>query len=125
MLDSAGRQIGTHRGQHHFTVGQRRGLPVATGVPLYVLDKHETRVTVGPREALRSSRVALRDVRLRRHAGRVDRVKLRYRQQPIAARLAEGDVLELEKPASRPAPGQIACLLDGELVVGWGTIARR
>ena len=60
----------------------------------------------------------------------MDRVKLRYRSEPIAARIREapGDArsltVELDEPADAVAPGQIACLMDGEIVVGWGTIAR-
>jgi tRNA-uridine 2-sulfurtransferase len=56
--------LGRHDGIIHFTVGQRRGLGVAAGHPLYVvrLDAAMRRVVVGPREALRTSRMALRDV---------------------------------------------------------------
>jgi len=56
--------LGTHSGIIHFTVGQRRGLGLATGTPLYVvrLDAERRRVVVGPREALRMSRIALRDI---------------------------------------------------------------
>jgi tRNA U34 2-thiouridine synthase MnmA/TrmU len=59
-------------------------------------------------------------------------VKLRYRGAPLNARLS-GDPpagrhghlkIELAEPASGVAPGQLACLMDGELVLGWGTIAR-
>ena len=56
--------IGRHDGIIHFTVGQRKGLGVAAGHPLYVvqLDAATRRVIVGPREALRRSRMQLRDV---------------------------------------------------------------
>jgi tRNA-uridine 2-sulfurtransferase len=56
--------LGHHDGIIHFTVGQRRGLGVATGSPLYVvrLDALSRRVVVGPREALRTSRIRLRDI---------------------------------------------------------------
>jgi tRNA-uridine 2-sulfurtransferase len=64
IVDLAGRVIGRHDGIIHFTVGQRRGLGVAAGHPLYVvqLDAATRRVIVGPREALRRSRMQLRDV---------------------------------------------------------------
>src|SRR6201991_1022620 len=60
----SGRVIGRHDGIIHFTVGQRRGLGVAAGHPLYVvqLDAAARRVVVGPRDALRTSRMTLRDV---------------------------------------------------------------
>ena len=59
-------------------------------------------------------------------------MKLRYRSRPLSGQLT-GDLApgrhrqmraELAEPAEGPAPGQLACLLDGELVIGWGTIAR-
>jgi tRNA-uridine 2-sulfurtransferase len=64
IVDLEGRVLGRHDGIIHFTVGQRRGLGVATGSPLYVvrLDAASRRVVVGPREALRTSRIRLRDV---------------------------------------------------------------
>ena len=91
IVDQEGRVLGRHRGQHRFTVGQRKGLGIASGEPLYVVDKdaQSNRVVVGPREALQSSRVTLRNARLRREGARVDRVKLRYRSRPLAARVVE------------------------------------
>jgi tRNA-specific 2-thiouridylase len=64
IVDLNGRVLGRHDGIIHFTVGQRRGLGVATGSPLYVvrLDAAARRVIVGPREALRTSRIRLRNV---------------------------------------------------------------
>ena len=64
IVDLEGRVLGRHEGIIHFTVGQRRGLGVATGSPLYVvrLDAALRRVVVGPREALRTTRIRLRDV---------------------------------------------------------------
>jgi tRNA-specific 2-thiouridylase len=134
MTDSSGAVLGRHRGQHHFTVGQRRGLGLATGAPLYVLDKdaQSNRVTVGPAAALRTDRVRLRAVRLHRPAEDVDRVKLRYRSKPLPARLIEGPdagadrraELRLGELADAAVPGQVACLMAGDHVVGWGTIGR-
>jgi tRNA-specific 2-thiouridylase len=135
IVNQNGDVLGHHSGQHRFTVGQRRGLRIpATGDPLYVLDKdpETNRVIVGPRRALQTTTVPVRHVRLHRDGARVDRVKLRYRSRPIQCRLA-GDpgpgthaalTLDLEEPVDGAAPGQLACLLDGDLVVGWGTIAR-
>jgi tRNA-specific 2-thiouridylase len=134
LIDLGGTEIGRHQGQHRFTVGQRRGLGLAGGEPLYVVDKDagSGAVTVGPLSALRTERVAVRGARLRRDGARVDRVKLRYRSRPVKARLAEPVAagmhrrldVELEEPVDGAAPGQLACLMDGDLVVGWGTIIR-
>jgi tRNA-uridine 2-sulfurtransferase len=134
IVDRQGAVLGEHRGQHLFTVGQRRGLGVANGEPLYVLDKDaaSNRVVVGHRGDLAAERVRLRGVRLHRDGGRVDRVKLRYRAAPLAGRVDDAltpghhreVTVDLPDGVEGPAPGQLACLLDGDLVVGWGTIAR-
>jgi tRNA-uridine 2-sulfurtransferase len=64
IVDLDGHIIGRHQGIIHFTVGQRRGLGIASAAPLYVvrLDAERRRVVVGPREALRMDRILLRDV---------------------------------------------------------------
>ncbi len=134
VVDSRGRVLAHHQGQDRFTVGQRRGLGIARSEPMYVLDKDaaSNRVVVGPRAALRATRVQVRAARLHRPGDRVDRVKLRYRSKPLRARLAEelpaGShrrlAIDLEQAVDGAAPGQLACLMDGELVVGWGTITR-
>jgi tRNA-specific 2-thiouridylase len=132
IVGSDGAVLGSHLGQHRFTVGQRRGIGIHSAAPLYVLHKDgdSGRVTVGARAELRADRVAIRAVRLHRSGARVDGVKLRYRQRSLRARLI-GDpdagrhrslAIELQDPADGAAPGQLACLMDGELVVGWGTI---
>jgi tRNA-uridine 2-sulfurtransferase len=132
LIDAAGRHLGEHRGHHNFTVGQRRGIGLAAPEPLYVLstDADSNRVVVGPRSQLATRRVLVRSATLRRDGSRVDRVKLRYRSRPLACALdpvAPGEHPELEialaEPAFGVAPGQTACLMDGDLVVGHGTIA--
>jgi tRNA-uridine 2-sulfurtransferase len=131
LVDADGRVLGRHRGFHNFTVGQRRGIGIGGGAPLYVLrtDARSNRVVVGGREELARRRVRVRDALLRRPGDRVDRVRLRYRSRPIdcevnapAGRHREL-WLELAEPARGVAPGQTACLMDGEMVVGHATIA--
>jgi tRNA-specific 2-thiouridylase len=126
IVDRGGRSLGRHRGHHHFTVGQRRGLGVGggTGDPLYVLatDPRANTVTVGPREALAQRRVAVRGVRLHRDEAAVARVKLRYRSRAVPCRLAGGEV-ELLEPFDAAAPGQTAVFFaDDDAVVGVATI---
>jgi tRNA-specific 2-thiouridylase len=131
IVDRFGRRIGRHRGHQNFTVGQRRGLGVGGGEPLYVLatDPARNRVVAGPRPELAMRRVRLREVVLRRDGAQVDRVKLRYRSRPIGCALQATAGhhrelwLELEEPAYGVAPGQTACLMDGDLVIGHATIA--
>jgi len=132
LVDARGRVLGRHRGHHNYTVGQRRGLGLGGGERLYVLatEPRANRVVVGPRAALAAGAIALERVTLARPGARVDRVKLRYRSeaQPCAPlpEAAAGRhaalALELREPAYGVAPGQTACLMDGELIVGWGTI---
>ncbi|HEV3000006.1 MAG TPA: tRNA 2-thiouridine(34) synthase MnmA [Solirubrobacteraceae bacterium] len=127
IVDAAGRQLGRHRGHHHFTVGQRRGLGVGggTGEPLYVLatDPRANTVTVGPRDALATARVPVRGVRLHRAEDDVARVKLRYRSRAVGCRL-NGDEVELLEPFAGAAPGQTAVFLGADdAVIGVGTIA--
>jgi tRNA-specific 2-thiouridylase len=131
IVDLDGRVLGRHGGQRNFTVGQRRGLGVSGAEPLFVLakDARSGRVTVGPRRALATRRVRVHQARLHRPAAVVDRVKLRYRQDPIPCRAVEGGdgrlELQLERDAHAVAPGQTACLMRGEAVVGAGVIAAR
>jgi tRNA-specific 2-thiouridylase len=134
IRDRNGHELGRHRGAYRFTVGQRRGLGVAAPKPLYVLDVDPSAnaVTVGTIEELQTSTVRLVGVRLLRDASEVDRVKLRYRNTPTMCSVAGSAPagrhrelrVELENPVDGAAPGQVACLMRGETVVGWATIAR-
>jgi tRNA-uridine 2-sulfurtransferase len=129
IVDRSGRNVGRHRGQHLFTIGQRKGLGVAAEEPLYVLakDRAANTVTVGTRAQLATTEVAVRDAVLHRPDVEVDRVKLRYRTKPVACRVRAGDdgrlALKLTEPVDGAAPGQLACLMRGEVIVGHGTIA--
>lgn len=129
VVDRSGRSLGRHKGHQRFTVGQRRGLGIAAEDPLYVLakDARENRVVVGPRSELTVRRVQLRRPVLHREPGRVNRVKLRYRSAPVGCSLDPGPedaaTLTLERPVEAVAPGQTACLMDGDSIVGWATIA--
>jgi tRNA-specific 2-thiouridylase len=133
IVSVGGEVLGRHDGHERYTVGQRRGLGVAAPEPLYVVDKDpkRNRVTVGPRAALATTRVGLFEGLLHRPAASVDHVKLRYRSAPVACRI-DGDLpagsharmsLTLDSPVDAPAPGQVACLMSGERVVGCATIA--
>jgi tRNA-specific 2-thiouridylase len=129
IVDAGGAVLGRHDGQHRFTVGQRRGLGVTSAEPLYVLakDAETNRVTVGPRAALRTTTVRLREARLHRPAQSITHVRLRYHARALLceARPIDDDEIELElaEPAEAVAPGQLACLMHDDCVVGEGTIA--
>ncbi len=132
LLDRSGRAIGRHRGHHHFTVGQRRGIRVSAEEPLYVLatDAVANTVTVGSRSELLARGVRLRDATLHRGGSEVDAVRLRYRSRPVPARLTAAGTgrhaelwVELGEDFAGVSPGQAAVLLRGETIVGHGTIA--
>jgi tRNA-specific 2-thiouridylase len=125
IVDIDGRVLGQHNGIIHFTVGQRRGLGVATGSPLYVvrLDAERRRVIVGPREALRMSRIALRDVNwigdgdieTALAARREVFVKVRSTRPPQAAWLSSangGYEVELADGEHGVSPGQACVFYD-------------
>ena len=132
LVTSDGRVIGEHDGIHNFTVGQRKGLGVATGSPLYVIQiKGDAgQVVVGGREelyskTLRAKRVNLISVAEIDAPMRVT-VKIRHRHDPAPAtleRAGEGEVLVTFDEAQRAVtPGQAAVLYDGDVVVGGGWI---
>jgi len=128
IVDADGRELGRHGGFWRFTPGQRKGLGVSSGEPLYALrsEPQKNRVVVGPRAALAVTEL---EVRGTLHAP-VERAeaKLRYRSPAVAARVRPADGgfrLELEQPVYGVAPGQAAVLYDGDgTVVGCGTIVR-
>jgi tRNA-uridine 2-sulfurtransferase len=134
ILDGHGAVLGEHAGAHLLTVGQRHGLGISAREPLYVLatDARANTVTVGPRRELLAPEIAVRELTLHRDGGCVDGVRVRAHGRLRSARLAGGlragrharVRVELETPAERTAPGQLACLYAGDLVVGHGTIAR-
>jgi tRNA-uridine 2-sulfurtransferase len=88
-------------------------------------------VTVGPREALTVDRLFVEAVQLHRDATRIDNVKLRYRSNPVACKLTAPlpagryprIEIMLNEPFMAAAPGQVACFMSGDRVVGHGLIA--
>jgi tRNA-uridine 2-sulfurtransferase len=131
VLDRAGRTVGRHRGHHNFTVGQRRGIGVSAPEPLYVLatDAAANTVTVGTRADLEARSVQVRDAVLHRDGARVDSVRLRYHSRALPATVGnaaagrhEALAIELGEEFLGASPGQTAVLMDGETIVGHGTI---
>jgi tRNA-specific 2-thiouridylase len=141
IVDRDGHVLGHHDGIIHFTVGQRRGLGIATGAPLYVvrLDAATRRVVVGPREALRTSRIRLRDINWLGD-GTIEQavenkpevfVKVRSTRPPQPAWLRAGadGGIEVELIASEDgvSPGQACAFYDAAegqaRVLGGGFIA--
>jgi tRNA-specific 2-thiouridylase len=126
IVDLDGKVLGSHSGIIHFTVGQRRGLGIAGGTPLYVvrLDAERRRVVVGPRQALRTTGIVLRDVNWIGD-GDIDEaladdrlevfVKVRSSRPPQAAWLRHGPggyEVELADGEHGVSPGQACVFYD-------------
>ena len=132
MVTTDGKVIGEHAGVHNFTVGQRKGLGVATGSPLYVIQiKNDTRqVVLGKDEQLYSRTLRARRVNLismadLRQPMRVA-VKIRHKHQPAPALIESAGPDEVrvtfDEPQRALTPGQAAVFYDGDIVVGGGWI---
>jgi tRNA-uridine 2-sulfurtransferase len=133
LVTTDGRIIGEHRGIHNFTVGQRKGLGVATGTPLYVIQiKGDARqVVVGTQQALFTRAVCVRSVNFislhdlakPTHVT----VKIRHKHAGASAMIEKTDAGEVlvtfDDPQRAVTPGQAAVFYDGDVVVGGGWIA--
>ncbi|MGH9576649.1 MAG: aminomethyltransferase beta-barrel domain-containing protein, partial [Terriglobales bacterium] len=127
-----GEVLGRHAGVQNFTVGQRKGLGLATGNPLYViaLEGDQRRVVVGSDDELRSNTLRARGLNWisvdELGAPMRVQVKIRHRHQPAAATLEKaGDnevLVTFHEPQRAITPGQAAVFYDGEVVVGGGWI---
>ncbi len=132
FLDVSGKVIGTHRGAVRYTIGQRKGLRIAAGEPIYVVDKdmQQNTVTVGPEKYLYHSALLAKDMNWISVGGIKEPVrckaKTRYRQKEQPATVypaGEGAVkVVFDEPQRAIAKGQAVVLYDGDTVVGGGTI---
>ena len=134
IVDLQGHAIGHHEGVHHFTVGQRKGLRLSVGVPLYVvaIDAAASEVVVGPRSALEARQCTVRDVNW--VSGRVPEaplrveVQIRHRHPAATASVLalgpEAAAVEFDTPQHATTPGQAAVFYDGDEVIGGGWITR-
>jgi len=132
VVDAAGRVLGRHGGVHRFTVGQRRGLGLASTSPLYVLklDADQRRVVVGPRESL--GRDALTASNVNWIAGEAPSgpcrlsARIRHRHPDAPATVTPLDdrraSVRFDDPQVAVTPGQAVVFYDGEVVAGGGWI---
>jgi tRNA-specific 2-thiouridylase len=132
IVEKDGTVLGAHDGIDRFTIGQRKGLGLATGIPLYVvdIDAAGATVTVGPRDALERDTLIASGVNwiggetptspIRAHA------RIRYRHHEAAATIAPlGDDrvrVVFDAPQSAITPGQAAVFFEGDVVLGGGWI---
>ncbi len=132
VIDQDGRVVGQHDGIPHFTIGQRRGLGIAAGVPIYVtrLDARANTVTVGSREHLLKGGLIAENVTILSPEVtppfRAD-AKIRYLHTPAAATIHRHSQttcrVVFDQPQPAPTPGQAVVFYDGDLVIGGGWIA--
>ena len=134
LVTTSGEVIGRHPGVHHFTVGQRRGLGIALGRPMYVveIDAATRRVVLGEENELRRQTCEVRDVnwiaRAKLDSPIETTVKIRYRHEPAAAVVEPVDEntvrVRFDSPQRAVTPGQAAVFYDGDVLVGGGWISR-
>jgi tRNA-specific 2-thiouridylase len=132
ITDRDGRVLGRHDGVHRFTIGQRKGLGLSTGVPLYVVDIDAAgrRVVVGPRAALDRTTLTASSVNwisgetptspVRAHA----RIRYRHREAPATITPLPGRAarVDFDEPQSAITPGQAVVFYNGDEVLGGGWI---
>lgn len=131
FVDTEGNIMGRHKGIIHYTLGQRKGLGIAAGKPVYVCEiRPQTReVVLGNPEDLMSRDVYVSDfnwISGNAPGGRIRcTAKVRYRQSEQPAVLSvEGDIVHIvfDQPQRAITPGQAAVVYDGDVVLGGGTI---
>ena len=134
FVDTQGNVLGTHRGIIHYTIGQRRGLGVAAGHPLYVcgIDTAQNRVILGEHADLLSDSLVAEDVNLISVDDLAEpircmaKIRYRHKEQPATAWM-EGCKLHVkfDEPQRAITSGQAVVLYDGDTVIGGGTITER
>lgn len=132
FLDQEGKKVGTHSGVVNYTLGQRKGLGLAMGAPVYVCGKDmaANTVTVGPNEALFSKELVAGDwfffpfETLTQPLEVTAKVRSRMEAQPATVYPLENGLCRVvfREPQRAITPGQAVVLYDGDVVVGGGTI---
>lgn len=132
IVNLEGEPVGRHDGVHHFTVGQRKGLRLSVGVPLYVvgIDAGADTVVVGPRDALQRRTCNVSEVNWisgTSPPGSISaEVQIRHRHPAARATVApqgQGRAsVTFESPQYAITPGQAAVFYDGDIVLGGGWI---
>lgn len=133
FVDLQGKVLGPHRGIHHYTIGQRRGLSIPRPAPSYVvsIDPDSNRVMVGPREATFSREAVITDLHWIQEPPGPDEevtVKTRYKSAYSPARVRvnnnETALIDFRSPQRAITPGQAAVIYRAKEVLGGGIFAR-
>ena len=133
-LDINGTVLGKHKGQLHYTIGQRKGLGIALGKPQFVLSKDAKTNTVvlGDEENLFYKNIVVKNVNfipfdnLSGDIRIFAKLRYRHKEQPAVLHPLSNDevLVEFDTPQRAPAPGQSAVFYDGDIVVGGGIIKK-
>lgn len=132
FVDSAGKVLGQHKGITHYTIGQRKGLGIAFGKPMYVtkIDAEHNRITLGEEGSQYATALLADDLNFIAIEGVTApmqaQVRVRYQATPAPARLIPAEngkiCVEFEEPQRSVTPGQAVVFYDGDSVLGGGTI---
>ena len=132
IVNENGVVVGRHDGVHNFTIGQRKGLGLTAGKPLYVvsLDRENNRVVVGEDDSLRTSNCEIENlnwVSCEKPARPLRaNVKIRHKHEPAGATVeplsSGGARIQFDAPQRAITPGQAAVFYDGDRVLGGGWI---
>jgi len=134
IVTSDGAVIGRHKGIHHYTVGQRKGLGIAYKEPLYVvsIERERNSLTVGIKKDVMKKAMTVRDVSWQAAAAKAGRpirvkAKIRYGQKKADAlveKMTGGVKLTFRRAQEAPTPGQAAVFYKNDAVLGGGWIDR-
>jgi tRNA-specific 2-thiouridylase len=132
IYDTSGRRLGEHKGIAFYTIGQRRGLGIASSHPLYVIriDRKNNAVIVGPREEALVRAVNVGDLNWISGEAAAEEMRISakirstMKDAPAVLIPVSGNTVrvEFDEPQWAPAPGQSAVFYDGEIVLGGGII---
>lgn len=134
FIDKEGNVLGKHRGIQYYTIGQRKGLGIAKGLPLYVteINKADNSIVLGEKKDLFNDKLTadkLNWVSTPNLEGEIEvKARIRYRHKEASAVVSpykEGSVsVKFKKPQSAITPGQAVVFYDGDILVGGGTIIK-
>ena len=131
FVDTSGKVLGRHGGISRYTIGQRKGLGIALGRPVFVKEIRPgtNEIVLSDEEDIFVSKIELEDVMLYTDELTRSQVMIRYRAEPVWAEIndinieAEGNMqVVFDKPVRAPAKGQSAVLYSGDIVIGGGRI---
>lgn len=122
-VNGDGRILGKHEGYANYTIGQRKGLGIALGEPMFVtkIDASRNEITLGRHDDLYAHRVQLRDVRFRGEKNKEVMAQIRYRSQPQPAVVTDEGLMFAE-PVWGVTPGQSVVMYQQDRLVGGGII---